>query len=165
MNGPTRLTGTLFLVAALLASIVAIPILLVVVPLYFLYRALLRLLVELLWVSRGRRILLIYSRSPIWQEHIETTWLPRLQRHAVVLNWSDRKEWHRVAPLSGWVFRHWAPPRNFNPGVILFPGFLSTRQLGFYDAFRDWKHGNDRALRQAESELFAFADGLDKRDA
>jgi hypothetical protein len=160
---PTKAGGIAILLAMLVLSILAIPVFLVVAPLYFLYLGLLRLMVELLWVARGKRVLLIYSRSPVWQEHIESTWLPRLGDRAVILNWSDRKQWSSGSPFTALIFRHWAPPRNFNPGVILFPGFLRTKQLGFYDAFRDWKHGNEAPLRKAEMELFDFVDGTGGR--
>jgi hypothetical protein len=140
-------------------------LLLLGLPFYWLYRLLLRFVVEMLWAARGRRILLVYSRSPVWQDYIETKWLPRLRDHAVVLNWSDRATWRRTNPFAAWVFRHWAPSENFNPMAILFPRFPSTRRIAFYLAFRDWKHGNDAALREAENRLFEFVDGLRRPSA
>ena len=71
-----------------LAPLLAVLLVVVVagIPFYFAYRLLLRLFVELTWLSRGRRILLVYSRSPVWQPYIESNWLPRLNEQAIVLN-------------------------------------------------------------------------------
>jgi hypothetical protein len=134
-------------------------------PFYLLYRFALRVLVQLFWVARGKRILLVYSRSPVWQEYIESTWLPRLGEHAIVLNWSDRANWRSSWRLAALVFRVWAPSTGFNPMAILFPSFPRTQRIGFFYAFRDWKHGNEFALRAAEAQLFAFSDKLRTQDA
>jgi len=131
-------------------------LLLVGLPFYLAYRFLLRLVLEIAWGAQGRRILLVYSRSPVWQEYVETNWLPRLHDHAIVLNWSDRATWKRQRSLAVWVFRHWAPSTDFNPMAIVFPQFRPARRIGFYNAFRDWKHGNHGALREAEEQLFAL---------
>jgi hypothetical protein len=140
--------------------LVVLLLLLLGLPFYWSYRLLLRSVVEVHWVMRGWRILLVYSRSPVWQNYIETTWLPRLQDHAVVLNWSDRVTWRRTMPFAARVFQHWAPSENFNPMVILFSTFPHTRRIEFYHAFRDWKHGKEDTLRAAEDQLFEFMDGL-----
>jgi hypothetical protein len=127
-------------------------------PFIVVYWLVLRLLIEIRWGAQGKRILLVYSRSPVWQQYIEATWLPRIGDHVVILNWSDRSQWRRSRTLAALAFRYWAPRSNFNPMAILFPAFLGTRHIGFYDAFRDWKHGNSTKLQQAEAELFSFAD-------
>jgi len=157
-----RRTAREWLLFVTLSPLLLAALLLVLVglPFYWLYRFLLRLVVESLWVTRGKRVLLVYSRSPVWQEYIETTWFPRLQPRAIVLNWSDRKNWRRVSPFAALVFRHWASGANFNPMVLVFTRFPRTRRIGFYYAFRDWKHGDDRALREAESQLFTLVEGL-----
>ncbi len=145
--------------------LVGLLLLLLGLPFYWCYRLLLRSVVEILWAARGQRILLIYSRSPVWQHYIETTWLPRLRDHAVVLNWSDRATWRQTNPFAAWVFRHWSPSENFNPMAILFPTFPRTRRIGFYYAFRDWKHGKGNSLHEAETQLFEFVAELRKPSA
>jgi hypothetical protein len=151
------------LVVVALSPLIIVLLLLVVIglPFYWLYRLLLRLAVQVLWVARGKRILLVYSSSPVWQEYIEVKWLPRLRDHAVVLNWSERSRWHQSAPFAAWVFKHWAPSADFNPMAILFQSFPRTRRIGFYYAFRDWKHGNEAWLRTAEEQLFTFVSRLE----
>ena len=145
--------------------VLVVLIVLVCLPFYWLYRAALRLLVQLLWVSRGKRVLFVYSRSPVWQEYIERTWLPRLGEQAIVLNWSDRAKWRSSMSLAPLVFRACAPATGFNPMAILFPRFPFTKRIGFFYAFRDWKHGNEIALRAAEAQLFEFVDSLRRLDA
>jgi hypothetical protein len=92
----------------------------------------------------------------VWQEYVEKNWLPRLGDHAMVLNWSDRASWKGRRSFAVWVFRHWAPSEDFNPMAIVFPRFRTAKRIGFYYAFRDWKHGKEEVLRYAEKQLFAY---------
>jgi hypothetical protein len=125
---------------------------------------LLRLAVELSWGMRGKRVLLVYSNSPHWQEYIESTWLPRLEPYAIVLNWSERSRWWKESRFAARVFRHWAPHQGFNPMAVLFPRFGPTRRVSFYQAFREFKHGKEATLREAEETLFAFISALEQSD-
>jgi hypothetical protein len=129
-------------------------------PFYLAYSLLLRLILEVRWGRKGRRVLLVYSRSPHWQEYVETNWIPRLGDHAVILNWSDRSTWSRRS-FAVWVFRHWAPALDYNPMAIIFPPFRRAQRIGFFYAFRDAKHGDPAKLRTAESKLFEFVETLD----
>jgi hypothetical protein len=156
-------------VAETLRVIALSPLLLVIfllvvlwLPLYVAYRFFLRLAFEALVPAMGRRILLVYSRSPVWQEYIERNWLPVLADQAMVLNWSDRASWKRRLSFAAWVFRHWAPPDNFNPMAIVFPSFRPAKRIGFYYAFRDWKHSKEQPLKDAEKQLFAYVDGVQR---
>ena len=92
----------------------------------------------------------------MWQQYVEDNWLPRLRDHAMVLNWSDRATWKKRRSFPAWVFRHWGPSENFNPMAIVLPRFRLAQRIGFYYASRDWKHGKDRALKEAEAQLFAL---------
>jgi len=138
-------------------------LLLLFLPFYWGYRVLVRIAVEVVWGARGRRVLLVYSQSPIWQEYVESKWLPILRDHAIVLDWSERSQWKARKSFATWVFGVWKPSDNFNPMVILIPRFAPIRRIGFYYAFRDWKHGKQAALQLAESELFAFVRRLPGR--
>ncbi len=160
MARESTLRDQLLKLAFLPLVLLVLLLLLLVLPFYWAFRLLLRLVFEFAWGLRGRRILFVYSRSPVWQEYIESNWLPRLRDHAVVLNWSDRSRWSRRKSLAVWLFRHWAPAENFNPMAILFPAFRPVRRVGFFYAFRDWKHGDPKALEEAESELFSYVDEL-----
>jgi len=129
------------------------------------YHLLLRLAVELLWGTQNKRILLVYSRSPVWQSYIETHWLPQVQAHAVILNRSDRAKWGRGQVFASLVFRHWCSRGIDHPMAVLFPRLGKARRLGFFYAFRDWKHGKEAALRESESQLLGFASELGSRSA
>jgi hypothetical protein len=144
---------------------VLILLLILGLPFFVAYRFLLRVAFEILVQSKGRRILLVYSRSPVWEEYIEKNWLPLLADHAMVLNWSDRATWKGQRSFAVWVFRRWAPSENFNPMAIVFPRLRPARRIGFYLAFRDWKHGKEKALKDAERQLFAYLGELSRRSA
>mgnify|MGYP007070565658 FL=1 len=132
------------------------------------------------WAAHGKRGLLVYSNSLHWKEYVEQHWLPVLGATVVVLNWSDQTTWKTEAQFEARLFRHFAGPREFNPIAIVFvqpptgfkkffsgawqrrdwlslvfPGPVDVKVIRFWKAFRDFKHGRDRALRTAEGELFA----------
>ncbi len=96
---------------------------------------------------------------------MERNWLSRLADHAMVLNWSDRASWKGRWSFAVWVFRHWAPGDNFNPTAIIFPPFRPAKRVGCYYAFRDWKHGNQQALQDAEKQLFTYLSELRRSSA
>jgi hypothetical protein len=107
------------------------------------------------WGARGKRLLLVYSNSPNWQTYVEEHWLPRLEPFAVVLNWSERTTWRQRHPFEAEIFRMWAGDQEFNPLAIVIPADGSVQVIRFWQAFRDYKYGKDRALRAAEAELEA----------
>lgn len=106
------------------------------------------------WSRHGKPILFVYSNSPNWQRYIEEHWLPQLQVHAVVLNWSERKAWARQRLFEARVFHYFAGSEEFNPIVIYFPRYGPMRTVRFWQAFRDFKHGKEQRLKEAEKELF-----------
>jgi hypothetical protein len=103
----------------------------------------------------GRFVLFVYSESPNWQPYIEDHILPRLDGRAVVLNWSQRKQWPRVCPWESRVFHHFTGPREFNPVALVFVGRWRVVPIPFYRAFLDFKHGHESGLRQAEAALLS----------
>lgn len=134
--------------------------------------------------GQGKRALLVYSNSPNWKSYIEERWLPRLEDHVVLLNWSERGTWSRSA-LETRVFRTFSGDREFNPIVIIFldsppsdldtwlaairrgdllrifvPHAAGTEVVRFWKAFRDFKHGRDGRLRDAERRMFTVL-GID----
>jgi hypothetical protein len=135
-------------------------VMLIGMPARWIYGRWLKLRWERSWARQGKRVLLVYSRSPNWQSYIETVWLPRIDPHAVVVDWSDRSRWPRRAPLEVRAFRHWGGDKEFNPLAVLFPKRGKVRAIRFWQAFRDFRHGKERPLRTAEAELFEFTDTL-----
>jgi hypothetical protein len=108
--------------------------------------------------ARGRPILFVYSESPKWQAYIEENILPRIGNCAVVLNWSQRRTWDSASPWEARFFRRFAGDREFNPLALVFWGPGRIRAIRFHQAFLDFKHGKELALREAEAELFSRAE-------
>ncbi|MGB7207822.1 MAG: hypothetical protein WBD27_04105 [Pyrinomonadaceae bacterium] len=102
----------------------------------------------------GRFILFVYSDSPNWKNYIEENILPRIGPYAITLNWSKRREWRETNPFEARVFYHWAGKRQFNPMAILLSSEGKMKEIRFWQAFKDFKHGKDKLLKEAEESLF-----------
>jgi len=144
--------GQAVLIVVLLPLIV--PLALFAIASHLLYRALLYLLVWALWLPRGKDVLLVYSDSPIWHEYITTQILPLVQERAVVLNWSERKQWSRWS-LEVAVFHHFGGARDFNPLVVFFQPLRLAKIYRFWLAFKDWKRGYKEPVERLMKELLA----------
>ena len=140
--------------------LVSLPFLLAWVVLYLLWLlvwgAILRVWFWRAHAANGRQIFFVYSESPNWQSYIEANILPSIRDRAVVLNWSDRRHWPSRSPWEARFFRRFAGDHEFNPIALVFGPCGRVRPVRFYRAFRDFKHGNESALRRAEAELFAL---------
>lgn len=137
------------------AVLICLPVALVALVGYGAYAVSLHVLVWLLWSPAGKRVLLVYSNSPVWQSYIENNILPRLPQDAVVLNWSERRNWRRRS-LSVAVFRFFGGRREFNPLAVVIKPLRWGRTFRFWQAFRDAKHGKYEALRNVEGEFFRY---------
>ena len=159
----TRLKYWSGLILLALVVVVCSPLLLALVLAYGLYALLLHVLLWLLWSPAGKRVLFVYSNSPVWQSYIEDNILPRLPQGSVVLNWSERRRW-RWWWLSAAAFRFFGGSREFNPLAVVVQPLRWGRTFRFWRAFRDAKHGNQVALRTIEAQFFTHL-GLPRRDA
>lgn len=126
------------------------PLLLLLV--YLLYTLALYCAVWLLWCARGKDVLLVYSDSPIWKDHIRNVLLPRVEHRAVVLNWSERARWNwlHLAPLT---FQHFGGSYEFNPLAVVFRPFRRARVFRFWAPYKDFKHGKPQRVERMETEL------------
>jgi hypothetical protein len=144
----------LLLVLLLLLS----PLILVFVAAFSLLWALisvvLSVLVWMLWCTRGKDILFVYSDSPVWHDYLEEHILPRIAARSVVLNWSERRHWLDSYALAALVFRHFGGYREYNPLAIYFRPLRPHRRFRFWKAFRDYKHGKPDSLHRVESDFF-----------
>jgi len=130
---------------------------------YGLYALLLHILLWVVWSPAGKRVLFVYSNSPVWQSYIEDNILPKLPQGSVVLNWSERRRW-RYWSLSAAAFHFFGGSREFNPLAIVVRPLRWVRVFRFWRAFRDAKHGNRSALRVLEKQFFSCL-GLPHHDA
>lgn len=105
------------------------------------------------YISQGKFVLFVYSDSPNWKSYIESKVLPPIKDYAIVLNWSERSKWKGKKSWPVQAFRHWGGSKEFNPLAIVFCGLTRVRTIRFYQAFRDFKHGKEAPLREAESQL------------
>ena len=108
------------------------------------------------YASDGKYILFVYSESPNWQEYIEENIIPCIKTKAVLLNWSKRSEWKKRKPLEAKALLHWGGDSEFNPMAIIFVSGWKVQTIRFYQAFKDFKHGKSKLLREKEEELYAY---------
>jgi hypothetical protein len=123
------------------------PILIIAVILYFLWGAVLYLVIWL--TSKKQFVVFVYSNSPIWKDYIEREILPHIQDRAVILNWSERRKWKNS--LAVLAFRYFGGYRNFNPMGMVFRPFRFVKTYRFFEA---WKHGNVKTVEEIKREIF-----------
>ena len=140
--------GSKLLITLLLISLS--PILIFIVLLYFLWGAILCVAVWLTW--RDRVVLFVYSDSPTWKDYIEREILPHVQDKAVILNWSERRNWKISLPVL--AFHYFGGYRNFNPIGIVFRPCRFVKTYRFFEAFKEFKHGNPGRVEKMKNELF-----------
>jgi hypothetical protein len=142
-------------VGTLLLWLMAVPVVLVLAwvagHVAFKWFALCRFRLE--HVRSGRDLLIVYSHSPNWQTYIEREWLPRWGHRAVILNWSERKQWRFSTPAV-LLFRAYTGDRAFNPIAMVVPRWWGRPTvIPFWQAFLDLKHGKSHTLQKAERQL------------
>jgi hypothetical protein len=97
-------------------------------------------------------VLFVYSDSPIWHDYMTTEVLPMLSNRAVVLNWSQRKQWPKLS-LAVHVFRSLGGEKEFNPLVVVFRPFRRAKLFRFWSAFKEWKRGHTEAVEKLKCDL------------
>ncbi len=100
--------------------------------------------------TTGKDVLVVYTDSPHWKEYIETRWLTRFGDRAISF---DRSlPWHEDQ-VEARLWRAVAGPVEHTPVVIVVPARGKVQVVRFWLAFRDYKHGKDGRLREAEARL------------
>ena len=130
--------------------IVFSPFLVAAVLVHFLWGTILYFSLWLAW--RRQIVIYVYSDSPIWKEYIEREILPYIKDHAVILNWSERRNWKRS--LAVLAFRYFGGYRNYNPIAIVFHPFRLVKTYRFFKAFQEFKRGDSRGVEELKRELF-----------
>ena len=83
--------GTVSKAFTVLVLIGLSPILLIAVLIYSLWGAILYLTIWL--TSKKPFVVFVYSDSPIWKDYVEREIIPHIQNRAIILNWSERRNW------------------------------------------------------------------------
>src|SRR5262245_36046537 len=102
---------------------VLLPVIAVGVVLWLTAAIVLQLIVWTTWCPRGRYALVVYSNSPIWKDYFEQRLLPAIGNRAVVLNWSERRQWSYALPAA--LFTCFGGRREFNPLAVAFAPLAS----------------------------------------
>jgi hypothetical protein len=144
------------LIAALV--VILIPIAIVGLTLWFAAAVLLQLVVWVAWCSRGRYALVVYSKSPIWQDYFEHHVIPAVGNRGIVLDWSERKRW--PFSLSVVLFKFFGGTREFNPLALIFQPFAWKREFRFYAPFQAYKHGRPREVEEMRQAVLELLDKL-----
>jgi hypothetical protein len=131
---------------------IIIPVATAILFALMLYPIVLYGLIWLLWLPRGKDVLLIYSDSPIWQDYMTTQIIPLVKDRAVILNWSERHNWSEWS-FSVQVFRYFGGTNEFNPMVAVFQPFRRARLFRFWSAFKEWKRGDKEPVTRLRLEL------------
>lgn len=104
------------------------------------------------WAPRGIRGLMVHSRSPVWEMHIRTSWVPLFGQRVASLNWSERASWR--SSLAVRLFNHFCRrDRNFNPAVLVFRGLRRPLVFRFFYAFHEAADGRPQYLQELEGEM------------
>jgi|SRR5208337_384029 len=133
---------------------IVLPLAFLTLTLYWGHKLAVYSLVWILWLPRGKDVLVVYSDNPIWSDYMLTQVLPLLGERAMVLNWSERRSWPKWS-LRVQVFRTFGGGREFNPLVILFRPFCRARLFRFWLPFKDWKRGYTAPVDRLRQELLA----------
>ena len=95
----------------------------------------------------GRDLLLVYTDSPHWKDHIESKWVARWPHRTVTLNRSH--PWSRKQPAAAL----WLAVRGIQehtPLAVVIPRSGKLRVIRLFAAFQAAKHGHDASLRLVE---------------
>ncbi len=129
-----------------------VPLALVVLIGFVLYRGLLHILVVTVWLPRGKNVLVVTSDSPLWQDYMSNEIMPLLQSRAVVLNWSNRRNW-ATGSLAVRLFRAFGGTREFNPMVIIFRPLRRARVFRLWSAFKEQQRSDTEPIAQLRRDL------------
>lgn len=141
-------TGSKAFITLLL--IILSPILIIAVFLYLLWGAILYIAIWVTW--KKQRVLFVYSDSPVWKDYIEGEILPYIQDTAVILNWSERRNWK--TSLAILAFQYFSGYRNFNPIAIVFRPFHFVKTYRFFEAFKEFKRGDPKRVEEIRKDFF-----------
>lgn len=115
--------------------------------------------VRLMWIPKGKYLLVVHSESPVWSPYLKGHLIPETSAHAVLLNWSERKSWSR-AQLSTQVFDAIVGSREHTPSVVLFDPWWKPKVYRFWKPFKAYKRGDTKLVQNLADQLNNDLDAL-----
>ena len=163
------LGGAIIIIGSIVSIIIWVPkvvltiviALIIIIPivLWMLYGVFLRFQWERSFAINGKRVLIVYSRSPNWQEYIESRWIKPYTSQIVVLDWSNRSEWTKPFPLQVKVFRYWGRSKEYNPMAILTRLRISAfLEPGIYFLLQNGYNPNNSSIRWYNEKITGLVD-------
>lgn len=73
---------------------------------YLIWTMILYIAIWIIWSPKGYSVLFVHSDSPIWKSYLEQEIFPHIEKKAIFLNWSERKQWKITLAIL--AFRHLA---------------------------------------------------------
>lgn len=137
----------------IILSPIWVPIVIIFVVVHFVFGCLIYFAIWTTWFPRGKDTLFVYSNSPVWESYMLEHVLPPIKDRAIVINWSDRKQWKNWS-LAIRAFHYFGSQRAFNPLVVILRPFRPARKFRFWPAFKEWKHGNQEPVEELRKEIF-----------
>ena len=120
------------------------------------------------WLPAGKFILFVYSDNELWKDYAEKNIIPKIKPHAIILNWSRRKEWINSDSLEAQLFRNfnwrrkWTWKLNtrmggqdYNHFALVFKPWVNPKLINFWQAFKDYEFGKNEKLKKVEEELLS----------
>ncbi len=101
-------------------------------------------------VHGGKDLLVVYTDSPHWKDHVESQWVVRWPNRIVTLNRS--RPWSRKQPEAV-LWLAVAGIREHTPLAVVILRRGKLRVIRFFEAFQESKHGRRARLQAAEQEL------------
>ncbi len=160
------------LVLILLSPLILLLVLLYLIPwlkIRFIQRPQLLRRVKNEWLPKNKFILFVYSDNDLWKDYAEKNIIPKISQNAIILNWSQRKDWINSNTLEALLFknfqwkREWVWQQNIRMGgqdynhlAIVFKPWSKPTVVSFWKAFKDYEFGKDKKLKAVEGELCSY---------
>lgn len=120
------------------------------------YAAVVVIGVSIWWIPRGRRFLVVYSDSELWQSYFRDEVAPAFGASARVINHSRDGGTCRWWDLGWAAYRLCGGARNHLPIVVRFSAFGPWKSIRFYRAYKLAKGGEPADLERAKQALHAW---------
>ena len=99
---------------------------------------------------------LAYSESELWQSRIEQQLIPATAGRIIPINRS-KHDWKENHPHEWRALKFFSAGGRSMPFGLVIGQWLSVETFAFYEPFVEFKHGNERSLKEMEARFLARA--------